>query len=222
MRIWEQIGKEKSDIIQLIAMSMTSIFSDQLDAAQAALQAAINMEYSQEDIDIIKNTYISCGYDLTGDVCGDGVVGLLEECDSELIGDATCEKQSCSLGKPTCSSFCELDYSSCLADEDESTYDIIFTPDHYGNENSWEVTNSNGFIIDHAGPFIQKGIHQSVGCFPKDSCLTFKLYDRFSDGMCCNYGNGDYDIFVDGIEIQNTDPKFSAQFVTHYLGNCSE
>ena len=43
-----------------------------------------------------------------------------EECNSTSVGDAQCVDVGCSgPGKPTCTSLCRLDYSSCSADVDE-------------------------------------------------------------------------------------------------------
>ena len=35
-------------------------------------------------------------------------------------------------------------------------------------------------------------------CIPRSGTFTFKIFDGYSDGMCCDNGDGSYEIYVDG------------------------
>jgi hypothetical protein len=37
-------------------------------------------------------------------------------------------------------------------------------------------------------------------CLPKGK-YEFTITDAFNDGICCNYGNGGYEILVDGVSV---------------------
>jgi len=62
MNIYDIIGRAKTDKIFLEGLGMTNGSSSQDDAANAAFQAAINMGYSNADINTIYTEFTSCGY----------------------------------------------------------------------------------------------------------------------------------------------------------------
>jgi hypothetical protein len=37
-----------------------------------------------------------------------------------------------------------------------------------------------------------------VGTIPPNTCVTFKIEDTYSDGICCDWGNGSYTV-IDGL-----------------------
>ncbi|MGD8397050.1 MAG: FlgD immunoglobulin-like domain containing protein, partial [Candidatus Eiseniibacteriota bacterium] len=62
MRIWDQIGREKTDQSCWAGLGMTGSGSSQNDAANAMLQAAIAYGYSQSDISAIVAEFQQTGY----------------------------------------------------------------------------------------------------------------------------------------------------------------
>ncbi len=64
MGIWDEIGQAQTDKMFLEGLAMTNGGSGQNDAANAAFQAAQNMNYSLEDLTIIYNSLTACGYTL--------------------------------------------------------------------------------------------------------------------------------------------------------------
>lgn len=69
---------------------------------------------------------------------------------------------------------------------------ILIVPDNYPQEISWNLKDLAGNTIASGG---------SVGdtlCVNASTCLTFTIMDSFSDGICCNYGNGAYSVRLDG------------------------
>lgn len=78
----------------------------------------------------------------------------------------------------------------CLPGYSEIIVNII--PDNYPNETSWDIR-------DTANTSIASGtINNDTLCHLTGSILQFTIYDSYGDGMCCGYGNGSYQIYVDG------------------------
>jgi hypothetical protein len=59
--------------------------------------------------------------------CGDGVVGVGEQCDEEDLGDASCEKLGFGGGVLGCTESCEFDKSGCCLGENAEC-DLLAPP----------------------------------------------------------------------------------------------
>jgi len=88
--------------------------------------------------------------------------------------------------------------------------------DDYGSETSWELTDSEGNIIADGsgyedgknGELIEEELCLSDGCY------TFTLYDEFGDGICCDYGDGFFQLLnLDGSVLVASDGLFG-EFVS--------
>ncbi|MES2682088.1 MAG: peptidase [Pseudomonadota bacterium] len=62
MKVYDAIGREKTDTIALEGVGMGNELSSQNDAANGILQAAVDLEYPAEDIAAVQDTLTSCGY----------------------------------------------------------------------------------------------------------------------------------------------------------------
>jgi len=72
---------------------------------------------------------------------------------------------------------------------------IVF--DTYPEETSWEITSqADGSVVASGGTYGSEpdGSTLNVNIFLEDGCYTFTIFDAFGDGICCNYGNGFYDL----------------------------
>lgn len=87
---------------------------------------------------------------------------------------------------------------SCSARE--TKVDVKITTDKYGSENSWEIKNSSGRVVASGNNYSSDSQFVEKECLP-DGCYTFIINDEYGDGMCCEYGNGGYEVFVDGRTI---------------------
>jgi hypothetical protein len=80
---------------------MTNGSTSQEDAAQAVLQAAVNMGYSGADIAVMESTYQGCGYNVSAPcsaTCGNGFIECGEVCDGGALGGMTCGDFGCTGG----------------------------------------------------------------------------------------------------------------------------
>lgn len=65
MKIWDDLGQQPTDTAVLEGLSMTNSSSTQPQAAQAVLQAASSMGYSQADLTTMHGHYVDQGYSVT-------------------------------------------------------------------------------------------------------------------------------------------------------------
>lgn len=80
-----------------------------------------------------------------------------------------------------------------------TTITVVITPDGYGAETTWEIKNSSGTVVANGGPYTSVNMNVTqpdevtdVTISTFDECYTFTIFDSFSDGICCAYGNGTY------------------------------
>jgi len=213
MKIWDSIGREKSDKAHFLGLSSTNSNSNQDDAANAVLEAARSIEeITDDDILSITEIYAGCGYAVSDDICGDGIKGQYEECDRDDIGDASCEASGCASGTPTCTQSCKLDYSSCSAGSSEIRFDLSLKTDGYPGETSWLLINSYGTTVLESEFYESNTLYGVSQCVPSDSCYSFTIFDSEGDGVCCLYGEGSYSLSFNG-EAEDTDGSFGFESI---------
>jgi len=72
--------------------------------------------------------------------------------------------------------------------------DINF--DLYPSETRWEILDALGGVVTTGGPYEDQVNGSSLSiqeCLPF-GCYTFVVYDAYSDGICCSYGDGHYEV----------------------------
>ena len=82
--------------------------------------------------------------------------------------------------------------------------------DQFPNETTWEVTNSNDEVLYLGGPYADQFSEiEERFCLDPDECYTFTIFDSFGDGICCNFGNGSYELTdADGLPLLTGDGDF--------------
>ena len=103
-----------------------------------------------------------------------------------------------------------------------ATLDIIF--DNYSEETAWQMVQ-DGSVIDSGG-LTGNSITGYPGetSFSKSWCLfsgnyTFIIYDLYSDGICCNYGNGSYTLTSDDGTVLASGGSFGFSESTDFVVN---
>lgn len=78
----------------------------------------------------------------------------------------------------------------------EGEVNIHILPDNYGSELTWELKDSNGLIVESGGPYSNNDSTPIDVTYVvpsgNEGCYEFIIYDSYGDGLCCNYGIGDY------------------------------
>lgn len=93
-----------------------------------------------------------------------------------------------------------------------SRVQIKVTLDDFGSETDFAIEDASGNIVKSWGPFadgqngkvITKNIDLPRGVY------TFVIFDAYADGICCDYGDGQWTILVDGSQIASSDGIFGA------------
>ena len=85
-------------------------------------------------------------------------------------------------------------FSQCLPHEKELI--IVIQPDLFLSEISWNLFENNTLISsgNHLGDSV---------CVDSTACLLFVMNDSGNDGLCCAYGNGYFELFLDENKIGN-------------------
>eukprot|EP00957_Ditylum_brightwellii_P169745 12920538-Ditylum_brightwellii.AAC.1 len=89
----------------------------------------------------------------------------------------------------------------------EKVFKLSLLTDQWGSETSWEVTGPNGVVKSGDG-YGGNSAYTEKHCIPNDAC-EFVISDTFGDGICCDQGNGSYQVWVDGVE-KGDDGVFSS------------
>ena len=100
---------------------------------------------------------------------------------------------------------------------------LKFVFDSYPEEIYWVLYDDGDFLVESAaGVFgAYAGLTDGISvpfCLP-DGNYTFEIYDQYSDGICCNYGDGSYSITGGGNTYASGSSYGFVESTTFTLGN---
>ena len=99
---------------------------------------------------------------------------------------------------------------------------LSITLDDWGSETEYELVDENGNVIGDGGPFQDGTNGQEVEddfCL-EDGCYYLAVYDAYGDGICCEYGNGHFEILdTNGDILVQSDGYFG---YVEYIDFCVE
>jgi hypothetical protein len=86
---------------------------------------------------------------------------------------------------------------------------IKITLDRWASETSWSLKNSAGAnvavnpVYNNGNDFAANGTYPQpdINLTLPNDCYTFQILDSYGDGICCDYGNGGYQIWANGTLI---------------------
>lgn len=109
----------------------------------------------------------------------------------------------------------DLDSETFIGASYESTTQVHLTlkTDDFAEETSWEFRDSSNSLIDgdsYNPSDSNKTFNYSFNVVPNE-CYTFTIFDDFSDGICCEYGNGFYELRTDDNTLINSGDVFGAE-----------
>ncbi|NJC27756.1 M43 family zinc metalloprotease [Neolewinella antarctica] len=74
---------------------------------------------------------------------------------------------------------------------------LTLTTDQYASETSWTLSGPNGTVAT-SGTLANNSTSTETFCLP-DGCYEFTINDSFGDGICCQYGNGSFNLSGGGV-----------------------
>ena len=108
-------------------------------------------------------------------------------------------------------------FSTTNCSPEEALWTLDFTTDNYGFETSWELyeDGSEGGVPLASGPPENRnynGNTRYIGslCLPAaGNNYYMKWYDLWGDGICCEFGSGEWSVSINGEDILQSDPEDS-------------
>ena len=86
----------------------------------------------------------------------------------------------------------------------ESEFLIEMLTDNYGGEVSWELTFEDGTLIGSVtGGSLSSSSSYEWPFVLEPGTYTFSIHDSFGDGICCAYGEGYYNLILNGTTIHS-------------------
>ncbi|MEN9638747.1 MAG: hypothetical protein RLZZ262_615 [Bacteroidota bacterium] len=95
--------------------------------------------------------------------------------------------------------------------------------DEYPEETTWELINASNQVIATGGPYSDEStLHTLEVCAPTDACYTFIIYDDYGDGICCQYGDGSYQVIDPLGQVVAEGGNFNDEESTYFcIDNCT-
>ena len=103
----------------------------------------------------------------------------------------------------------------------ESEFVFSITTDKFPKETKWVLKRNNKTIRQRGYNTYKKKFHsyqESAYCIPQKGNYKFIIEDRYGDGICCNEGNGRYEISIDG-NVKKSGGDFNIKEVTKWWSN---
>ena len=95
-------------------------------------------------------------------------------------------------------------------DNTAKQFTLAITFDRFPQETSWILQNEDGVVFGQGSDFTQESVTLSFPlCLPVDNCYSLQVFDAASDGLCCGFGTGFFQIIDEnGLVIINNDGEF--------------
>ena len=101
---------------------------------------------------------------------------------------------------------------------------LQITFDEYPTETSWIFRNSNNQIVYTSSPYNDSYAETETTqnfCFVP-GCYSFTISDSAGDGICCDYGNGSYQLLDENDNVLASGGNFTTSQVHNFCLNTSE
>lgn len=109
-----------------------------------------------------------------------------------------------------CNDTANADFSGSDSYSGTTEVRLSIIPDNYGSEITWSFSDENGVLFS-GGPYTDGNSTQIDQTFlvNPDICYSFVINDGFGDGICCDWGNGSYNLRTDDDTIIFSGGDFS-------------
>lgn len=110
----------------------------------------------------------------------------------------------------------------CKCGPGEKRIAVDLRTDRYPSETSWAITTCGGDVVA-TGSYTQaqaEADHTDYICVESSSPYQFQISDSYGDGICCSYGEGNYQLSIDGTVEVSGNGTFGSGEVKDLNGVC--
>ena len=101
---------------------------------------------------------------------------------------------------------------------------VEIVTDEYPEDTSWEIRDHvTGVLVDSVGGYDDYPNYLFIQhvCVDPDGCYDFTIFDTFGDGICCAYGDGYYNVYLNG-ELVGEGGEFGfSETITNIGSGCT-
>ncbi|MEM5566574.1 M43 family zinc metalloprotease [Psychroserpens sp. AS72] len=100
----------------------------------------------------------------------------------------------------SCNDDTNADFTAAAAPSSVEATDLYFalTTDDYSGETTWEFLDGSGSVVAFGGPYNgasdDNSLFETTFTLGTNECYTFVINDTYGDGICCDYGDGSYEL----------------------------
>ncbi len=102
----------------------------------------------------------------------------------------------------------------------DATITIEILTDNWGSETSWELLDENGQVVAEDDGLSSNTLYTTNVPVYSTGCYTFTIFDSYGDGICCAYGYGYYNVYLNG-ELVATGGDFGSSETVANIGGCT-
>lgn len=106
------------------------------------------------------------------------------------------------------------------AENFSATVKLNLLTDGNPGETEWELTDGTGQVLFSGGPYtLANNLHQETMQLPGNGCYRFIIYDTGGNGICCDNGNGYYEITRGDGQVIYTGAEFQTSEIQEFSVN---
>lgn len=98
-----------------------------------------------------------------------------------------------------------------------TTGSLSLTTDNYGAETSWQITDSQSIVVESGTGYASNTTYNQDLCLG-DGNYVFTINDTYGDGICCQYGSGNYSLSFAGQTVASGGTFASSEATAFSIG----
>jgi PKD repeat protein len=108
--------------------------------------------------------------------------------------------------------------ASYTAVQDGNNATVHVTLDILGGQTTWEIRDDGGTTLASGGPYsnFDNGVVESASVCLVDGCYDFIIFDAVGNGLCCENGNGSYEVIDQDGNILASGGNFEFEETTNF------
>jgi hypothetical protein len=80
---------------------------------------------------------------------------------------------------------------------------VVLLTDTYPQETEWKIyDNNNTVLFQSIANLAQSTLYVDSFCVPTGACYHFKITDAAGDGICCGYGFGHFEVYLNNVLVK--------------------